>query len=342
MQNREALFRRLGRLERELAELKRTLGVDRAGTVVPGASSELDPKILDLLIHYAGDFLAVHSADGRYLFASEACREMFGWAPEDLLGRSIYEFIHPDDADAIARNHARHGAAVGTRTSDYRMRCADGAYRWVESRSHAHVDEAGVRQIVCVNRDVTDYKAMVEALQRTNRALKARSMRDPLTSLPNRRRLKERLGQLMREARRGREFSCAIIDLDHFKVLNDRFGHAAGDEVLRNVARLLRRNVRDVDLVARYGGEEFVVLFVDMNQDRAIQALEEIRRIAGRSKLGPAPVTLSAGVAAFSAELETGQALFERADRALYRAKQGGRDRVCGHREPPPAKALAS
>lgn len=336
------MFQRLGQLERELAEIKQQLGLDRGISAASPVSGDLDPAILNLLVHYASDFLAVHSADGRYLFASDASRDLFGWLPDDLIGRSIYEFIHPDDADGVASNHARHGTRQGTRTSEYRMRCRDGGYRWVESRSHAHVDEAGVRQIVCVNRDVTDYKAMVEKLQHTNQALKARSMRDPLTGMPNRRRLKDRLGQLMREARRGRQFSCAILDLDHFKVLNDRFGHAAGDEVLRSLARLLRRNVRDVDLVARYGGEEFVILFVDMDQHQAACALEDVRQIAARSRLGPAPVTFSAGVAGYTADLETGQALFERADRALYQAKHLGRNRICQSAGELPAKALAS
>jgi diguanylate cyclase (GGDEF)-like protein len=157
---------------------------------------------------------------------------------------------------------------------------------------------------------------------------------DPLTGVANRRRSEELMGQLLHLAgRQGQPLSLAVIDLDHFKQVNDRHGHGVGDDVLRRVARLLERSFRAEDVVARWGGEEFLVAMYGMDRDDGVQRIAEVLetlRAESFEAAGAEPfqVTFSGGVAQFpmdGAELAT---LYRAADAALYQAKEGGRDRV--------------
>ena len=121
-----------------------------------------------------------------------------------------------------------------------------------------------------------------------------------------------------------------MMDVDHFKVFNDTFGHAAGDAVLKSVANYLRSHVRAADIVCRYGGEEFILLMPQTTIEQASAAGEKLRKtVESFSFPGVArPVTISAGVASFPTDGDSRDALVSAADRALYAAKQGGRNRV--------------
>ncbi|HET7460694.1 MAG TPA: response regulator [Longimicrobium sp.] len=157
---------------------------------------------------------------------------------------------------------------------------------------------------------------------------------DPLTGVANRRRSDELMGQLLHLAVRNKKpFSLALLDLDHFKRINDRHGHGAGDEVLRRVARLLERGFRAEDVVARWGGEEFVVGMYGMDKDDAVQRLSEVLeqlRAEPFELTGAEPlrVTFSAGIAQFPVDGGELPALYRVADATLYQAKGAGRDRV--------------
>jgi diguanylate cyclase (GGDEF)-like protein len=150
----------------------------------------------------------------------------------------------------------------------------------------------------------------------------------------NRRRSDELMGQLLHLAVRNRTpFALALLDLDHFKAVNDRYGHGMGDEVLRRVARLLERGFRAEDVVARWGGEEFVVGMYGMDKDDAVRRLESVlEQLRDESfelpGAEPLRVTFSAGIAQFPADGEDLPALYRVADATLYQAKQAGRDRV--------------
>jgi diguanylate cyclase (GGDEF)-like protein len=153
------------------------------------------------------------------------------------------------------------------------------------------------------------------------------SRTDPLTGLANRRSLFERLEMEMAHALRADSpLSVAMIDLDHFKVYNDRYGHVAGDTLLRSIAAVMVSNVRGQDLVARYGGEEFCLVLPDTDLVGGHHLLETLRN-GGRDATTEFPVTLSAGLTSWDG-VEDPTALIERADQALYRAKEGGRNQV--------------
>lgn len=162
---------------------------------------------------------------------------------------------------------------------------------------------------------------------------------DPLTGLHNRRYLDAKLESLIRRVGAGRAgLAVLVCDLDHFKDLNDTYGHDAGDAALREFARRLSTTVRPLDLVCRTGGEEFVVVMPGTSADLATLAAERLRRriVSAPYQLGPevnVPVTLSVGVAAARTD-DTSAALLKRADEALYRAKQAGRNRVMAEELP--------
>ncbi len=173
--------------------------------------------------------------------------------------------------------------------------------------------------VVRTNRDLERALAENERLART----------DLLTTLPNRRHAEERLAQRLREAERyGRPFAVVLFDIDHFKGVNDRLGHAGGDAVLMELGRLLGGQTRDTDLAARWGGEEFVVLLPETPLDGALVMAERLRRAAAAHPFpGGEAVTVSLGVAAWRPG-DTEDTLLARADAAAYEAKRAGRNRV--------------
>ncbi|MGC4043593.1 MAG: diguanylate cyclase [Armatimonas sp.] len=174
---------------------------------------------------------------------------------------------------------------------------------------------------------------LLQQLVMQTEILKQLAREDGLTGIANRRWLDAQLGQEFDRARRfGHQLSVALIDLDHFKSINDRFSHQVGDDVLRTVARLLRDNCRSVDLIGRYGGEEFLIVLVETSAKKARPIAERIReRIANypwtEIHPGLTGLTLSIGLCS-DRKVQTAQELVAGADKQLYRAKAEGRNRV--------------
>jgi diguanylate cyclase (GGDEF)-like protein len=155
------------------------------------------------------------------------------------------------------------------------------------------------------------------------------AIRDPLTGLHNRLSFEHELRRVAQEADRyGYSFGLIILDIDHFKRFNDKYGHLAGDEALQTVARICRRTVRKTDLLSRWGGEEFAVIVNHTAAEQALRTAEKLRlAVAGYQTEAGEPITISCGVALYRPGEEP-RALFERADAALLLAKESGRDRV--------------
>lgn len=179
-------------------------------------------------------------------------------------------------------------------------------------------------------------------------ALAAAAATDWVTGLLSRRELDGRASELILLARRhGRALSCLMIDIDYFKEINDRHGHSAGDEVLRQVAARLRAASRASDIAGRYGGEEFVLLLPETGTEGAVTVAEKVRaaiastpmELSGTTLL---PVRVSIGVATRSASMIEADELYSAADTALYQAKQSGRDRVVVAPRPPVEREAAT
>jgi diguanylate cyclase (GGDEF)-like protein len=173
------------------------------------------------------------------------------------------------------------------------------------------------------------FNAMVVVLRDKTEELELLSTTDGLTGLLNRRRLMEALGDEVRRSQRlEHTFAALMVDVDHFKDYNDAFGHLAGDQVLVTVARLLREQTREVDLVARYGGEEFLVVLPEGDVAEGTRVAERIRTAVAAAELPNRRLTASIGVAEFPAHGTTPEEMLAAADAALYEAKHGGRNRV--------------
>ncbi|RMG89898.1 MAG: GGDEF domain-containing protein [Candidatus Dadabacteria bacterium] len=217
-------------------------------------------------------------------------------------------------------------------------------------RAEARRERDGARQLseeaLEVRGLLTHLADRLDKVEQKARALRSQSLRDPLTGLWNRGAWEDRLAEEAARARRyGQPFSVILWDVDRFKEVNDRHGHLAGDMVLQSLAGRTLQMLRRSDFVARYGGEEFAVLLPHAEEEAARIVAEKIRRIAAdrevATRAGPIRVTLSAGVATWVPGEEALE-LVDRADRALYRAKEAGRNRVEVAPPPGPAEKAAA
>lgn len=168
--------------------------------------------------------------------------------------------------------------------------------------------------------------------------LETENITDPLTKVYNRRYLERRLDEeVARSKRYSLELSVLMLDIDHFKRVNDTYGHQAGDVTLATLSRLVKTSLRDLDVVARYGGEEFLVICTNTGIDGAALVAERLRHLVESHQIGipdgsggshAIQISISIGVASLSASVDSKEKLVQAADQALYRAKEGGRNRV--------------
>jgi diguanylate cyclase (GGDEF)-like protein/PAS domain S-box-containing protein len=186
-------------------------------------------------------------------------------------------------------------------------------------------DVGGVCGAIVTFNDITK-------LREAQASVAAMAMTDELTGLPNRRAFGQLLSRLVAEGQRGRNFALVMVDIDHFKQINDSYGHPCGDRVLVVVGHKLARRVRRTDFAGRFGGEEFCILYTDVDESVALRLAEELR-VSISGIVDPRPVTASFGVCVSAgAQRPNEEELIRMADTALYRAKHLGRNRVCAYR----------
>lgn len=194
-----------------------------------------------------------------------------------------------------------------------------------------------IRQQIMLRLHNASLVDQARSLEQANLELKTTASTDSLTELLVRRAFLERFAtEIDRSRRQGRPLTLVIIDLDHFKRVNDTYGHATGDLVLKTFADILRRDLRIIDVAGRWGGEEFVVLMPETSLANALVVIERIRVAVSRQTF-PSPadrleVTMSAGLAEFDGTTDDPEQIVAQADKALYEAKQSGRNRTCAAR----------
>jgi two-component system, cell cycle response regulator len=192
---------------------------------------------------------------------------------------------------------------------------------------------------------LANHAAAVLLSHRAQEELKHQAVRDGLTGLYNRREFGKLLGQAIARAGRLR-FALLLFDIDHFKKLNDTYGHPAGDAALRNTAQMFERHMREDDQAARYGGEEFAAILPGADLPGAVRLAERVREAIEGSRIvfegARLQVTVSLGVAVWPDDARDDEGLVAAADRALYAAKQGGRNRVVTSSSLPPADSSPS
>jgi diguanylate cyclase (GGDEF)-like protein/PAS domain S-box-containing protein len=292
-----------------------------------------------LLAENSTDLIVRLGPNNERLYVSPACRALLGYESEELMGQSPLEIVHPDDRERWAEHYGPADAGSGEDIAAiYRVIRKDGLMIWIEGSRRRLAADAG---FVVSIRDVTRRKEAEDLLEDANRQLQWMANQDGLTSLANRRHFDDTLeAEFRRATRDGSTLSLIMIDVDHFKTFNDRYGHPAGDRCLQEIAAALSDIPhRPGDLVARYGGEEMAIILPNTPLQGALMIAERARCLIGAlgirhdGNVGRI-VTISLGVASLTAGItfDGPVRLIEAADRALYAAKKAGRDAVY----PPP------
>lgn len=327
----QAKLVRLAELRREIAELEADLDVAPLGE--PAVMDELaDEELCRLIITHTHDLITVHELNGDYLWISPNCEEFLGVPRDHLIGTNAYALFHPEDVERISRDHAATLETSESRVT-YRLRQGDGSYRWAETRSYTRPAATGVPRMVAITRDIHEQYVAQEEARESERRLRGRlvalATTDRLTQLPNRRSGEQTLRRETSRARRSaRQLAIAILDVDRFKSLNDTHGHLAGDRALKAIAARIRDTLREYDHVSRWGGEEFLAVLPEASAEEALQSIERVRAaVASIAHEHGERVTISAGVGTVT-EGEGPDDALARVDRALYRAKESGRNRV--------------
>lgn len=266
--------------------------------------------------------------DNPLIYVNNAFEEMTGYSKNEALGRNC-RFLQGDDTDpekvAEMREAIENEEPVTVRLKNYKK---TGDLFWNQvSVTPVRDDEGNLTHFVGVQQDVTEYKQIEEELE-------YRATYDRMTGLLNRETFIDRFQDEMERIRRyEHDLSFILLDLDHFKKINDNHGHRAGDQVLQRLGRILKDQIRSSDIAGRYGGEEFAVVLPETNLSRAeefaCRLCETIREHPFESPHGESiSVTTSIGIASLDDEEPTYEELIERADQCLYQVKEAGRDGV--------------
>lgn len=285
---------------------------------------------LAAVVESTDDAIFTQSLDGVILSWNRAAEQMYGYTAAEAIGRPLAALIpagSPGASELLAR------VARGERVIQHETRWQrkDGRPLDVSLTISPILDASGaITAAATIGRDITERKRTEETLRQVNAELRHKAYHDSLTGLPNRTLFADRLRQALARARRyGHRVAVLLIDVNGFKQINDTFGHAAGDEVLVEIAARLQAQIRQTDTVARWGGDEFSAVLSDVRtaEDaaraarRLLAAFRTPMRLAGR-QLG---VTITIGISLFPTDGEAPDDLLRRADHAMYRADAGER-----------------
>ena len=260
--------------------------------------------------------------DGSVTDLNRAFQVMTGWPRAEWVGRNFGELLHPEDWPAVLELLRGALRADAPSTVDVRMRARTGGYVISNFTAVPVVQQGRVVDLVGIAQDVTELRQLESRQRDTSRT-------DHLTGLGNRRACEEAIArEVARATRENASLVFVLFDLDHFKAVNDTYGHHVGDAVLCAVAGVLREASRSSDLVARWGGEELLAILPSTDLGAARPFAERVR--AGVAALDglPCRVTVSAGMAEWSRGQDV-QTVLARADARLYEAKRTGRNRIC-------------
>lgn len=323
---------------------------------VPAGFSEQQLRTLFDLI---SDGIWDWNANTGYVYRNPGWYAMLGY-PSHSMANSVLTWesvIHPEDYPRVM---AHFEAYINQRNEhylvEYRCRCQDGSYLWIEDSGYiiAHNEDGSVARMLGAHRNIDANKRLVAQLQQRNQSLESQvaertrelswvnqqlqrqldenrelAERDALTRIANRYRLEKALQLECEHAQRFRQpLSLIAMDLDDFKPINDRYGHAHGDAALLRVVDVLRACLREQDLLARWGGDEFVIVLPQASLGEALEVAARLRQaMAQIEPVGDFRLTMSYGVVQWE-EGEDQHALLARADKALYRAKGSGKNAI--------------
>lgn len=282
-----------------------------------------------------GEGLYVLDEQGRIQFMNPEAEKLLGWREPELLGKDFYEVIHCEKTDgtSVTTSQCPLLKTVGLggtyRSEDNLFLRKDASLFPVAIVATPLMKQGQLAGTVVVFQDITDRKRMEAEVEMLNEILVRQATTDPLTGISNRVKFTDALNMEIRRAGRfGTELTLIMFDVDHFKDINDTYGHQAGDEVLRTLTSLVGHSIRASDLLARWGGEEFMILITNTSLEKTRSFAEKLRHMIDIRKFsGVGHVTCSFGVARMEAD-DNEDRFTRRVDDALYKAKEKGRNRV--------------
>ncbi|MCW8907534.1 MAG: GGDEF domain-containing protein [Sedimenticola sp.] len=287
----------------------------------------------DRLTHYVPamlyDYIIDAEGKSHCLYCNDYSLTLLGVPPEAFMADMdhFWQMIHPDDLQRFRERDLRVNKEEDTFFMETRVLLSTGQVKWIRvssTRSPLREDEPAIW---------SGYMIDISETKRLETLLREQATHDALTGLGNRHDFQRHFREeLSRRDRYQRESAVLLLDLDHFKKVNDRYGHDAGDFVLKRVSQLMQEQLRTVDVPARWGGEEFCILLPETGLEEALAAAERIRAGLAREPLdyqdGAIPITVSIGVTTLRADDHRIEDVIRRADAALYQAKRDGRNRV--------------
>lgn len=303
--------------------------MEHSDTLWATASADELKSLLDALGNPV--FVIEVGTDGHFrLYCNNRRHEaMTGLRYPLAAGRSLDELVPANVAVEVAARYRHCLDSAGPVEYEEHLALPSGTRWWNTAITPIRAADGRIVRLLGSCFDITAQKAAEQRVIDANKELESLALIDDLTGAWNRRYFDQTLGREFARARRHRlPLSIALVDLDHFKQLNDELGHLAGDEALAIVSELLRVQVRDTDIVARYGGEEFALILPHTAENAAVCVVDRCRRSVEGYSWECRPVTLSAGVAVFGEATRSPLDLVRRADGALYAAKAGGRNQT--------------
>jgi diguanylate cyclase (GGDEF)-like protein/PAS domain S-box-containing protein len=295
------------------------------------------------------DVIYSYDLDLKIINISPSVEKILGYTPSEIIGKKFPELniLAPEYLD-VGFSDTLKVFSGETIRSAYEFIAKDGTRIYGEIFGSPSLSKDGqIIGVVSIARDITERKRAEEELKRAHEDLQAhvteieklqaelreQALRDPLTGLYNRRYLAEMLEhELARVKREKKPMSVIVTDIDHFKKINDNYGHQVGDEFLRKIANLISSHTRSSDIACRYGGEEFLLVMPGTSVKSAVKRAEELRLECAQIQIPyenkKLSVTLSFGVASYPAHGQGAEEIVIKADKALYKSKRSGRNRV--------------
>ena len=325
-QDAESLRRRLAELEQEVVSLREL-----------NKTQHENEQKYRLIAEHSGDCLWIMDLETlHFTYVSPSVTQIYGSTPEETMAQGIDEVLPPHSLEIVLNVLEEEMALEANGADPQRRRIIeieeyrkDRSIVWIENvLSFLRGEEQRPVAILGVSRDVTERRLLGEDLRKL-------AVTDPLTGAFNRRHFMEELQREMdRNNRYAIPFSLIMLDIDHFKGINDRFGHETGDRVLIELVKLLQKRIRASDILARWGGEEFLIMLINTPLPRAVQLVEALLE-GMQSRLFPEVelLTASFGVTQYH-NRESADTLLTRVDNLMYQAKGDGRARIA-HDETP-------
>ena len=290
---------------------------------------------LKTILSATPDPIVIYSSQGETEYLNPSFVEVFGWTLDELRGKRI-PFV-PDNQEQITSEKTKELLGSGNKVQfeTQRLTKQGSSIDVIISASCIKNLNGKISKLIVILKDITDQKQAKQELKLLNLKLKHEATHDPLTGASNRRAILGRLNEELDRAKRGNlKLSIGLCDIDHFKLVNDKYGHQVGDDVLCNFVKTVQNTLRPYDLVGRYGGEEFLLVIPDLPDSTGLveeKIYERVRAKIANHKMvtrsGEVSITISIGIASRSGN-ETADAMIAKADAALYRAKENGRNQL--------------